>query len=144
MLFLVHFIGMNWRFLYFDGNKNLAQAKTHFGKIFISSEAASKSHFITLHCIAPMMMQTTFVCKLKYRQILLHHLLQNLLRASFQNLQKENLKFFAKLVVLQQMKAGIVKEGRFFNKKESQSSNRSWCKRCKNKCLSWTQEGLEQ
>lgn len=93
-------------------------------KFFISSEATPKSHFIAMHCIVPMMMQTTFVYKLKYRQILFYCLLQNLLRTRFQNLQKENLKLLIKLVVFQQMKAGVVKEGRFFNKKESQSSNR--------------------
>lgn len=77
-----------------------------------------------MHCIAPMMMQTIFAYKLKYRQILFYCLLQNLLTASFQKFQKENEKFLAKLVVLQQIKAGIVKEGRFFNKKESWSSKR--------------------
>lgn len=70
-----------------------------------------------MHCIVPMMMQTIFVYKLKCGQILFYFLLQNLLRPSFQNLQKENEKFLAKLVLLQQMKARIVKEGRFFNKK---------------------------
>lgn len=93
--------------------------QTHLGKFLISFEATPKSHFITMHCIAPMMMQTIFAYKLKYRQILFYCLLQNLLTASFQKFQKENEKFLAKLVVLQQIKAGIVKEGRFFNKKES-------------------------
>lgn len=92
----------------------------------MSTGETPKSHFITMHCTALMMMQTIFVQNSKEceSQILFYHLLQNL-RAACQNTQKENKQSSAKEVVFQKMNAGIVQGGRLFNEKKPQSGKRA-------------------